>query len=120
MNAAEKLRFLADRVEDGKDFYINDVVVERFEFIESKKEEVIDNEVIEDEKVILRNLPEKYKWLVRDKTKNLFISQGKPLKHGTFWDTVNCHISYEIIIYKHLFQSIQWEDEEPCEFRRYL
>ncbi len=34
---------------DGKRVYTTDVVVERFEFIESKKTEEIDNEVIEEE-----------------------------------------------------------------------
>ena len=68
----------------------------------------------EDEKVILRNLPERYKWIARDEhTNTLTVYEQFPSsveRFGGAWCTLP---------FKHLFQSIQWSDE-PCEFRKYL
>ena len=63
----------------------------------------------EDEKVILRNLPKKYKWIARDKSGLIFLCSKKPSKCNYSW------IGYNDIAfpYYHLFQFIKWEDEEP-------
>ena len=63
----------------------------------------------EDEKVILRNLPKKYKWIARDKNGVIYLYSGRPLK-SDFW--LNCSESIKLI-FPHLFQFIKWEDEEP-------
>ena len=72
----------------------------------------------EDEKVILINLPEKYKWITRDKSGRLYIYKYKPRKAKEIWSDSSFYHSLQI--FQNIFQSIQWSDEEPCEFRRYL
>ena len=66
----------------------------------------------EDEKVILRNLPKGYKYIARDQNMGLYIYLEKPYKITNNWTD---HVSsiYGISIFKHLFQFIKWEDEEP-------
>ena len=57
----------------------------------------------EDEKVILRNLSKKYKWIARTGNGNLYIYQDKYAIAGKSLD-----------FFSHLFKSINiWEDEEP-------
>ena len=74
----------------------------------------------EDEKVILRNLPEKYKWIARNENGELYIFTEKPAKYYEVW-IYNCATHhYRISMFTHLFQCIQWSDTEPCEFRKYL
>ena len=72
----------------------------------------------DDEKVILRYLPEEYKWIARDENGNLYIYQDRPDKGGECWH------SNEVIdlltCFCHLFQSIKWTDEEACEFRKFI
>ena len=68
-----------------------------------------DPKITEDEKVILRNLPEKYKWIARDKNGLIFIYEKKPSKYDYSWIGYND----KAFPYYHLFQFIKWEDEEP-------
>ncbi len=80
----------------------------------------------DDEKVILKNLPEKYKWIARDKDGSVLVSFSKPFKDEDedIWDIDDYEYgevrSSYIWQFNHLFQSIKWTDEEPCEFRKYL
>lgn len=60
----------------------------------------------EDEKVILRNLPKEYKYIVRD-DKMLIITTRKPLKR----DILENFGQAFILPYYNLFQFIKWEDE---------
>lgn len=133
MNLADKLRFLADRWEDGKDFYMGSV---RYSLNYGELvllPSCIDGEIeindlkglnlklapqwtfTEDEKVILRNLSEEYKWIVRDKDGSVFVLKEKPQKGKAIWIGRGFYNPFKTI-----FQSIQWSDEEPCEFRKYL
>lgn len=83
------------------------------------EKELKEKKFTEDEKAILRNLPEFYKWIVRNKCGQLYISSDKPIKS----DIDKCWVMHKICyfyIYEHLFKSIKWEDEEPCEFRKYV
>lgn len=61
------------------------------------------------EKVILRNLPKKYKWIARDIDGCLYVYASKPKKGITMWESDGL----PMIPFDHLFQFIQWEDEEP-------
>ena len=73
----------------------------------------------DDEKVILRNISAEYKWIARDECGDISIFTDKPMKkldYGCWRDVVNKWF-FE---FNHLFQSIKWEDTEPCEFRKYL
>ena len=72
----------------------------------------------ENEKVILRNIPKKWKWIARDKDNNgLFVFENKPTKidvcWGGCWVANNPGESRGLNLYKHLFKFIKWKDEEP-------
>ena len=71
----------------------------------------------EDEKVILRNLPEEYKYIARDMNDELYVYIEKPIKNNTNWFVFG---SFWLPIFEHIFQCIQWTDTEPCEFRKYI
>ena len=78
----------------------------------------------EDEKAILRNVDSKYKYLVRDKSNELWIHGEKPKKVYTCncWATSWNGVTYlsNIFEFSNIFKCIQWTDEEPCEFRKYI
>ena len=68
-----------------------------------------DPKITEDEKVILRNLPEKYKWIARDENGLICMYIKKPSKCIYSWG--GC--KYMLLPFDHLFQFIKWEDDEP-------
>lgn len=75
----------------------------------------------DDEKTILRNLPDEYKWIARDDFNNeINIYDTKPTKYGYHWNNEAFAKSLRLLGFNHLFQSIKWNDEEACEFRKYL
>ena len=131
MTLAEKHRFLADRVEDKKEFYImyseKKILTDYEEFTEDYDIQELEGialslkpqwEFTEDEKAILRNADEKYQWIARDLDGELYLHKSMPKKDGGDWSTNGGWVSFNA--FKHLFQSIQSEDDEPCEFRKYL
>ena len=75
-----------------------------------------DPKITEDEKVILRNLPEKYKWIARDKNGLIFLYAKKPSKCEYSWG--GC--KYMLLPLEHLFQFIKWEDDEPYSIEELL
>ena len=65
-----------------------------------------------DENVILRNLPEEYKWIARDESNYLFIYNTKPSKRDGNWNNEDGdYINFNE--FNHLFTLIKWVDEEP-------
>ena len=70
----------------------------------------------EDEKAILRNLPKEYKWIARDLSGMVYIFIERPEKGQTMW--YGC--GQPMIPFYHLFQFIQWEDEEPYSIEKLL
>ena len=70
----------------------------------------------EDEKVILRNLPKKYKWIARDIYGCLYVYASKPKKGITMWESDGL----PMIPFVHLFQFIKWEDVEPYSIEELL
>lgn len=68
----------------------------------------------EDEKVILRNLPEEYKWIARDSDEKVWIYDTKPQKSNQCFKVL---LDYEIdpyeLIFNNLFPQIKWEAAEP-------
>ena len=74
----------------------------------------------DDEKVILRNLPDEFKWIARDSDGEINIFENKPTKYGHYWNNDAFAKSIRLLEFNHLFQSIKWTDKEPCEFRKYL
>lgn len=75
----------------------------------------------EDEKAILRNIPENYNWICRDENKELYVYGHKPTKRYRLDYWSNDGYDYEKLEwFEHLFKCIKWSDEEPCEFRKYI
>ena len=69
-----------------------------------------------DEKIILRNLPKEYKWIARDLSGMVYIFIERPEKGQAIW--YGC--GQPMIPSYHLFQFIQWEDEEPYSIEELL
>lgn len=83
----------------------------------------------EDEKAILRNLPKKYKWIARcNVCQILSVFEDKPFKDDDYWKEKKSYGNGPVLVFgitgmnlfSHLFQCIQWEDDEPCEFRKFI
>ena len=68
-----------------------------------------ETKLTKDEKVILRNLPKEYKWIARDLSGMVYIFIERPEKGQAIW--YGC--GQPMIPFYHLFQFIEWEDEEP-------
>lgn len=67
--------------------------------------------ITEDEKTILRNLPEDYKWIARDESGVLYIYHDKPKKKEFIW--ILGFGSSRLNLFDHLFKMVQWADDEP-------
>ena len=75
-------------------------------------------QLTEDEKVILRNLPKEYKWIARDSDNLIYMFRKKPCKHhNIIWSD---GYKFTFFPFGHLFQFIQWEDEEPYSIEELL
>ena len=76
-------------------------------------------EFTDEELAIMRSLPKKYKWMVRDRY-DLCLYKNKPEKidEDEVWDDISGCILLEI--FDHLFQNIQCEDEEPVFIDDYV
>lgn len=64
-----------------------------------------------EEKVILSVLPKEFEWIARDEDDELAIYDIKPYKNRGSW--ANYSSGYDLDFFNHLFQFIQWTDEEP-------
>ena len=75
-----------------------------------------DPKITEDEKVILRNLPKEYKWIVRDHIGSLWIFENKPNNNisGWFYSTASS------LPFPNLFKFIKYEDKEPYSIKELL
>ena len=82
------------------------------ELIWERKEEP---KLTEDEKAILRNVPQYYKWIARDGNGVVCLYPDKPHKSKTIWDSYGA-----LFPFHHLFQFIKWEDEEPYSIKELL
>ena len=89
-----------------KDYTLTDLLWERKE----------KPQLNEDEKVILRSLPKEYKWITRDLSGMVYIFIERPEKGQAIW--YGC--GQPMIPFYHLFQFIQWEDEEPYSIEELL
>ena len=69
------------------------------------------------EKVILESLSKKWKWIARDSNYNLDVYSDKPHKDEVCWYDVG---GADFYFFKHLFQFIKWEDEEPYSIEELL
>lgn len=72
----------------------------------------------DDEKTILRNISNDYEYITRDSDGDLELHTEEPYKDSGIW---YCQGDTECFdIYNDIFKCIKWEDEEPCEFRKYI
>lgn len=93
---------------------INDVAGKNVIKLPKKKE------FTDDELCVLKNIDKKYKWIARDKSANLCIFDEKPNKNEEIWDNVIRSDFIELNCYNSLFNSIQWEDNEPVYIDDYV
>lgn len=73
-------------------------------------------ELTEDEKVILSNLDERYKWTSRDKNGSAWIYEEKPSKkiNEGFWNhSGRIDSLLNLDVFPNLFKWLSWEDDEP-------
>lgn len=73
-----------------------------------------------DEKAILRNLPEEFKYIARDSNSSIFIYKTKPTKKLSAWMNTVTSSTAPLNLYNHLFQFIKWEDDEPYSIEELL
>ena len=68
----------------------------------------------DDEKIILNNLPEKYKWIARNKNGDLVVYDKKPRRndYGSFYVYYGFFI--DLRMFKHLFRNITWQSGAVC------
>ena len=93
---------------------VNDLINKEIIKLPKKKE------FTDDELCILRNIDKKYKWIARDKSGSLCIFDKKPKKSEEMWDNVICSDFIELNCFNNLFNSINWEDEEPIRIDDYV
>ena len=75
----------------------------------------------QDELCILRNIDKEYKWIARDEGDGgICIFIEKPLRKKHIWDLERSSHYMFFSCYNHLFNSIQWEDEEPVYIDDYV
>lgn len=110
---------LWSRCEDGKvtrsSLYINELLNVKEIIKLPKKKEFTDDELC-----ILRNVDKEYEWIARDDDGKLYLYKKKTVKSeelkgkwvGSEWSDFN--------VYDHLFQSIQWTDNEPVFIDDYV
>ena len=83
-----------------------------FEFEEYKQPK----QFSEDEKIIVSNFDALFRYITRDKDDNLVIHSEQPSKYVSdkyYWASAKGGTSASLIVLNHLFQQIQWSDEEP-------
>lgn len=77
-------------------------------------------EFSEDEKIIARNIDQKYKWIARDKSGSLHVYSLKPVKRECvkMWGNSSSEIvRVNVLFNKELFRTIKWKDDEPTLIR---
>ena len=90
--------------------------------ISAKNEEIISKSQLltEDERVILRNVVDDYRWISRDKDGGLHIFESKPDKEHDHW-SISYYYSFEsLCLFRKLFQFIKWTDKEPYNIEELL
>ena len=103
-----------DNIKKKSYLNINDVAGKNVIKLPKKKE------FTDDELCILRNIDKKYKWIARDESGSLCIFDEKPNKNEEIWDNVIRSDFIELNCYNSLFNSIQWEDNEPVYIDDYV
>lgn len=61
----------------------------------------------EDERVILRNLDKKWKWIARDENGDVYVYNDEPRRGRGLW----CGDYGSLITFNHIFKNIKWGDK---------
>ena len=86
--------------------------------IHDRPKETKSSLLTEDERVILRNLDKKWKWIGRDEVDCLRIFKDKPYREKGYWRSLE---NYEFLdIFNHLFCFIGLKDKEPYNIEELL
>ena len=90
-------------------------------FLKWLNEEYKEVELTEDEKIILKNLGEEYRYIARDKNDYLYIYRNKP----EWDDSVKVWRSSDdwylnFSGYNRLFQFVKWTDKKPYKIKELL
>ena len=97
--------------------------IEKLEKEVFKPEEPNPSLLSEDERVILRNLDKKWKWIARDADGGLFVYEGKPEIRKSELEKVywfpTCGYTTSLSIFSHLFEFVKF-DEEPYNIEELL
>ncbi len=106
---------------------ISNLIDEKFEKVRQElKAQICPKWVFSEvEKAILRNLDEEYKYIARDENGAIYVYKSAPYKkfgdnNNFYW---NCKEDSDFAYFDFFpnhFQQITGDDEEPCEFRKYL
>lgn len=72
------------------------------------------------ERVILKNLEKRWKWINRNKLGDLGIKEDKPIKDKSLWINYNGTAIASLAVFSHLFDFIDWEDDEPYNIQELL
>lgn len=115
-NRVNGLRFYDERLNSNGDKMFDIVAVYELNEVWNREEPTI----TEDEKAILRNLPEEYRFISRDKSGELYIYRDKPEKGSEFWENGIGNKVFYLMMFNHLFQMVRWEDDEPWKFEDLL
>ena len=95
---------------------INDINAYKLKIIKLPKKK----QFSQDELCVLKNIDKKYKWIARDESGSLCIFDEKPKKSEEMWDNVTHSDFIELGCFNNLFNSINWEDEEPIRIDDYV
>lgn len=97
--------------------YLNDILNYSFDMLKHAENEP-KWVFTEEEKVILRNISNDYKYITRNNHGDLELYADEPYKSNDIWFVDGDSEFFDI--YNDIFKCIQWTDEEPCEFRKYI
>ena len=77
----------------------------------------------QEEYEVLKGLDDKYKWIARDEDRGLYAFTKKPVKKdgpSSYWWDADPYSALGLFDEIHLFQFIQWEDEEPYDIQELI
>lgn len=136
MSFAEKVEFIYERLQDGKEFFAGEEecvfingdlysASDSFPFPMDESKNIMKYnlslirrfELTEAERVILENVYEFYNYLVRNEMGDLFLHKTKPRKGEAMWLSKE---SWMHLPFGHLFPFITWENDQAFNFREYL
>ena len=101
-------------VESYKDMIINDLTNLKIIKLPKKKQ------FTDDELAIMRSFPKEFKWIARDRSNTIFVYHCKPTRNDDeYWEAKDI-LWNSLSMFKHLFNSIKWEDEEPVFIDDYV